>query len=351
MTAREMRTLSRPSRPPSHAAGRARCGRARARTLQAPLALLALAVALTTGCGSPAVTTDAGKPLVVTSTPPLYSFVANVAGDAVRLENLLPPGASPHQTSFTPAQAKLLAQADLLVINGADLEQWVGDMIKSTGRQDLKVVEASRGLQFLRPNDPIPIPGSNADTGKPANVDPHVWLDARNARLMVENVRAALATIDPAHAADFQARATAYSARLKVLDEEIRRATTRFPRKDFVSFHSAFQYYARAYGLNQVAVIEEFPGKEPSPGYLAGIVDLVKKLGVTAVFSEPQFSPRPAEALARETGVHVYQVDPEGRTLSAGMYEDLMRANTAVFAQALGNSSATTSSSKGGGGG
>jgi len=84
---------------------------------------------------------------------------------------------------------------------------------------------------------------------------------------------------------------------------------------------------------------------------LAGIVDLVKKLGVTAVFSEPQFSPRPAEALARETGVHVYQVDPEGRTLSAGMYEDLMRANTAVFAQALGNSSATTSSSGGGGGG
>ena len=114
-----------------------------------------------------AASTDAGKPLVVTSTPPLYSFVANVAGDAVRLENLLPPGASPHQTSFTPAQAKLLAQADLLVINGAGLEQWVGDMIKSTGRQDLKVVEASRGLEFLRPNQAIPVPGSSADTGEP----------------------------------------------------------------------------------------------------------------------------------------------------------------------------------------
>jgi zinc transport system substrate-binding protein len=309
------------------------------------LALLTLAVVLTTGCGNPAATTDTGKPLVVTSTPPLFSFVANVAGDAVRLENLLPPGASPHQTSFTPAQAKLLAQADLLVINGAGLEHWVGDLIKSTGRQDLKVVEASRGLEFLRPDRPIPIPGSTTDTGEPTNVDPHVWLDAHNAVLMVENVRAALTAIDPAHATDFQARAAAYTARLNALDEEVRRATTSFSHKDFVSFHSAFQYYARAYGLSQVAVIEEFPGKEPSPAYLAGIVDLVKKLAVTAVFSEPQFSPRPAEALARETGVHVYQVDPEGHSLSAGMYEDLMRANTAVFAKALGSGGGT---SKGG---
>ena len=70
----------------------------------------------------------------------------------------------------------------------------------------------------------------------------------------------------------------------------------------FVSFHSAFPDYARAYGLEQVAVIEEFPGKEPSPQYLAGLVRLVKKLGVSAVFSEPQFSARPAEALAREAG-------------------------------------------------
>lgn len=315
------------------------------------LALLSLAVAFATGCGNPAATTDAGRPLVVTSTPVLYSLVANVAGDAVRLENLLSPGASPHQTSFTPAQAKLLAQADLLVINGAGLEQWVDDMIASTGRQDLKIVEASRGLEFLRPNQPIPVPGSSADAGEPAGVDPHVWLDARNTQLMVENVRAALTAIDPAHATEFQDRATAYTRRLKTLDDEIRRETNTFPNKDFVSFHSAFQYYARAYGLNQVAVIEEFPGKEPSPAYLAGIVDLVKKLGVTAVLSEPQFSPRPAEALARETGVQVYQVDPEGGTLAAGMYEDLMRTNTAVFAKALGGRSGATTSGGGVGGG
>ena len=307
---------------------------------------------LIAGCGHRHAGTDAGKPLVVTSTPPLYSFVANVAGDAVRLENLLPPGSSPHQTSFTPAQAKLLAQADLLVINGG--------RPRALGRRHDREhgatgPEGRGGVQRARVPPTESKPSRFREAARTpqsaTNVDPHVWLDAGNAQLMVENVRAALTTIDPAHAADFQARADAYTARLKALDDEIRRATAAFAHKDFVSFHSAFQYYARAYGLNQVAVIEEFPGKEPSPAYLAGIVDLVKKLGVTAVFSEPQFSPRPAEALARETGVQVYEVDPEGRTLSAGMYEDLMRANTAVFAKALGSAGGGTTSSSGAGGG
>ena len=123
------------------------------------------------------------------------------------------------------------------------------------------------------------------------------------------------------------------------LDTEIAAQTKDLPRKDFVSFHSAFQYYARAYGLQQVAVLEEFPGKEPSPQYLAGIVDLIKKLGVTAVFAEPQFSSRPAEALAKEVGVQVRTVDPEGAALTPAGYEQLMRANTAAFVQALGGTS------------
>ncbi len=295
--------------------------------------ILVASLAAACGAGGP----KDGRPLVVTSIPPLYSFATNVGGDSLRVENLLPPGASPHQTSFTPAQAKLVAEADLLIINGAGLELWVDDLIKSTGRTDLRVVEASKGLDFLRPDEPIPVPGGGGSGGEPpTNVDPHVWLDVSNAKKMVGTVTDAIAAIDPKNAADHRARAADYVKRLESLDAEIKRQTADLPRKDFVSFHSAFQYYARAYGLRQVAVLEEFPGKEPSPAYLAGLVDLVKKLGVTAVFSEPQFSPRPAEALARETGAKVYQVDPEGRELRPSMYEDLMRADTRTFVTALG---------------
>ena len=310
------------------------------RTALAAVALaLAAATALAAGCGGPSGGAGGGsdaRPVVVASVPVIYSLAANVAGDSVRLENLLTPGSSPHQVSFTPAQARLMSEADLLIINGANLEPWVDDLVASSGNSHLTVAVASDGVQFLKPGEPVPLPSGTTGDHAPQAVDPHVWLDVANARIMVGNIAKALSAADPAGAAGYQQRADAYSKRLEALDSEVRATLAPLTNRRFVSFHSAFQYYARAYGLEQVAVIEEFPGKEPSPQYLAGLVQLVKELGVSAVFSEPQFSARPAEALAREAGVKVYVIDPEGATISAGMYEELMRNDTAVFVKALG---------------
>ncbi|HZK48800.1 MAG TPA: metal ABC transporter substrate-binding protein [Thermoleophilia bacterium] len=279
----------------------------------------------------------AARLLVVTSVPVIYSLTANVAGDAVRLENLLPPGSSPHQVTFTPSQARLISDADVLIINGANLEPWVDDLVASAGNSDLQVVVASDGVEFLRPDEALPLPSSGSgEQTSPGDVDPHVWLDVSNARLMVGNIAEALCRVDPAGAADYRRRAATYTATLDALDSEVRAALAPLSNRRFVSFHSAFQYYARAYGLEQVAVIEEFPGKEPSPQYLAGLVRLIGELKVPAVFSEPQFSARPAEALARETGVSIYEVDPEGAAISPTMYEDLIRKDTEVFVTALG---------------
>jgi ABC-type Zn uptake system ZnuABC Zn-binding protein ZnuA len=306
--------------------------------LRTALAALALtvSVAFAAGCGDPGGSGSDGRLLVVASVPVVYSLAANVAGDSVRLENLLTPGSSPHQVSFTPAQARLMSEADLLIINGADLEPWVDDLVASSGNSQLIVAVASNGVEFLKPGEPVPLPSGTTEDGAPEAVDPHVWLDAANARIMVGNIAEALSAADPAGAAGYQQRADAYSKRLETLDSEVRATLSPLTNRRFVSFHSAFQYYARAYDLEQVAVIEEFPGKEPSPQYLAGLVRLVQELGVSAVFSEPQFSARPAEALAREAGVKVYELDPEGATVSAAMYEELMRNNTAVFVEALG---------------
>lgn len=317
------------------------------RDVRSVLAARALAVFLVfavgcAGAGGGGGTSDGAgggdnRLLVVASVPVIYSLAANVAGDAVRLENLLTPGSSPHQVSFKPAQARLMSEADLLIINGANLEPWVDDLAASSGNPDLRVVVASDGVQFLRPDEPVPVTPSGTGTNTaPEAVDPHVWLDVANARIMVGNIAEGLSAADPAGAAGYRERAATYDARLAALDSEVRASLSALSTRRFVSFHSAFQYYARAYGLEQVAVIEEFPGKEPSPQYLAGLVQLVKQLGVSAIFSEPQFSARPAEALARETGARVYAIDPEGATVSATMYEDLIRADTAVFVAALG---------------
>lgn len=297
------------------------------------LAGLLAAAAFLAGCG-PSQAADS-RPLVVTTIPVIYSLTVNVAGDAVRVQNLLPPGASPHQVSFTPQDAKLITEADLLIQNGGGLERWLDGLVRSAGTDELQMVVASAGVEFLRANEPVPVPGSVAEHDA-EDVDPHVWLDARNAQQMVANIRDGLKRLQPERAEDFDRRATAYLDRLASLHAEIQARTATFAHQDFVAFHGAFQYYARAYGLRQVAVLEEFPGKEPSARYLAGIVDLVRETGVQAVFAEPQFSSRPAEALAREAGVGLYTVDPEGAALTATGYEDLMRSNTEVFAQALG---------------
>jgi ABC-type Zn uptake system ZnuABC Zn-binding protein ZnuA len=274
---------------------------------------------------------------VVTSVPVIYSLTANVVGDAARLENLLDPGTSVHQVNFTPGQARLVSDADVLVVNGGGLEPWLDDLVAASGNEDLRVVVASEGVEFLRPDEPVPVSPTDLEPGEtPSDVDPHVWLDPSNAARMVDNIAAAMSDIDPAGAAGYADRAEAYKGTLDRLGSDIKTLLAPLEQRSFVSFHSAFQYFARAFDLEQAAVIEEFPGKEPSPQYLAGLVDLVKELGVTAVFSEPQFSPRPAEALAREAGVTLYEIDPEGKTLSATMYEDLLRADADVFVIALG---------------
>ncbi|MCL5942072.1 MAG: metal ABC transporter substrate-binding protein, partial [Actinobacteria bacterium] len=179
----------------------------------ARLAVVLLAVVLSAGlpvaggCGGPAASD--GRPLVVTSVPLIYSLTANVAGEAVRVEELLPPGASPHQTNFTPAQARLLAEADMLIVNGAGLELWVDDLVKSSGNPDLRVVVASKGVTLLRPNEPTPIPGSAGGGESTGGADPHVWLDPANALVMVDNIRAALKALDPSGAAGYARRAPA----------------------------------------------------------------------------------------------------------------------------------------------
>jgi len=277
--------------------------------------------------------------LVVSTVPVIYSLVSNITGDDARLENLLPPGSSPHQVNFTPAQAKLVAEADVVVKNGAGLDFWADDLIEAAGTEDLVVVEASQGLEMLKPDEPSlasDFPAEETDAEHAGeDVDPHVWLDARNAQRMALNIAEGLTEADPDRADAYRTRVEAYTARLETLHQDILARTSTLEDRRFVAFHSAFQYYARAYGLEQVGVIARFPGQEPSPQYLGDLVNLVKSLGIHAIFTEPQFSPRPAEVLSQEAGVETYEVDPEGAELSPSGYEDLMRENTEVFVRAL----------------
>jgi len=264
---------------------------------------------------------SADRILVAASIAPLADFVREVGKDRVEAITLVPPGASPHTYELKPSQVRQVAGARLLVLNGAGLEYWADKLIQAAGNPTLEVVDTSRGIPLL-------------DAGA-HGANPHIWLDVRQAMRQVEHIRDSLARLDPGHAATYHENAARYLAQLEGLDREIAAEVKGWKMRQFIAFHPAWVYFARRYGLEQAAVIERSPGREPSPADLARIVETAKRIGARTIFAEPQFSPKAAGVIARESGARVLFLDPLGSSLQDPGYPALMRSNVAQMALGL----------------
>lgn len=287
----------------------------------AACAVLLLFVLAAGGCGIPRPKQPTHKPdrLPVAATIfPLADLVRNIGGDLVEVTTLLGPGASPHTYEPTAGQVKRLATARVVVSVGSGLDDWAAGL--AAGTDAIRLVLA-RELDL------------------PAGADPHVWLDPVLVRDRIAPALArVLAAADPGHAADYERNLAAYAAALTGLDREIASRTAAFGQRRFVSFHSAWRHFADRYGLEEAATIEEYPGKEPSPRWLADTVAVARQAGVKAIFAEPQFSTRAAEVIAAEIDVRVLILDPLGGEGIPGRdtYLGLMRYNLDILEQALG---------------
>jgi zinc transport system substrate-binding protein len=268
-----------------------------------PLAVLVLGLTPVLHCHA--------RMAVLTTFASVDCFTSNVAGDAADVSVLVPPNAGPHDYSFSPADIQKIAKADVLVMNGAGLESWLQRGIRSAGKKNLLVVDTSAGIKLITGLEVRPLPGvhsePDADAGGP---NPHIWLSPINAIKQVENIRDALVSRDPASAATFRANADAYIKRLSNLDAQIRRVTASFPNKNLITFHDTFPYFARDYGFNVVATFEEFPGREPSPRTIEQLRKIIAAGNVSALFSEPQYSPKAMQVIGKEFKVPVVQLDP-----------------------------------------
>lgn len=268
----------------------------------------------------------AGKKLkVVTTFAPLYSFAVNVAGTKADVENLVPIGTSIHSYQARPSDIKKIAQADVLVINGTGIETFLSGIVDSASNPRLKIVDTSKSIKILG--------SQNAD--EKTSGDPHIWLSPKNAIRQVETIRDALAKADPANAAVYRKDAETYVNKLKTLDSDITKELAQTKKQRYIVFHNAYRYFESEYGLKSAAVIEEFPGKEPSPRYLKGLIDLIKNKDVRIVFVEPQFSPKLVNSLRRDYKVYVGVLDPIGDELSKDGYEKNMRKNLESFKRAF----------------
>jgi zinc transport system substrate-binding protein len=267
--------------------------------------------------------------VILTSFAPVHCFTSNVAGDVADVTVLVPPNAGPHDYSFSPGDIQKIAKADVLVINGAGLENWLQRGIRSAGRKDLLVVDTSAGVRLITGLDVRPLAGVHSEPDPDAGgTNPHIWLSPINAIKQVENIRDALVSRDPAHAGSYRANADTYIRRLQSLDTEIRAATRSFPNRNLITFHDTFPYFARDYGFNVVATFEEFPGKEPSPKAIEQLRKTIDAGNVSALFSEPQYSPKAMEIIGKEFRVPVVQLDPmETGDGSKDFYERVTRKN------------------------
>ncbi|MBX3086129.1 MAG: zinc ABC transporter substrate-binding protein [Anaerolineae bacterium] len=307
--------------------------------------------------------TQAQSPLkIVTSTTILLDIAKNIAGDKAELASIVPTDGDPHEFEPTPDTVRLVADANLIFVNGVGLEGFLDKLISDSGTK-ASVITVSQGLavrQFVEP-------GATADhqvEGLPAGVigfsgmidctvqsgqsegfcDPHLWQDPINVIQYVTNMRDALVAADVANADTYKLNAAKYIYALQSLDADTWSKIVTIPpeKRILVTNHDALGYFVARYRFQLVGTV--LPGvstsAEPSPQDVATLIEQIKQLGVPAIFTENIANDKLAQQIAQEAGIQVITAlytDALGAAGTPGeTYLGMMRSNAEVIAKALG---------------
>jgi zinc/manganese transport system substrate-binding protein len=264
---------------------------------------------------------------VVASFSILGDFAREVGGDRVAVTTLVGANSDVHVYTPSPADAKKVLDAKLLIINGLGLEGWLPRLVQSSGGK-AAIVTATDGI---------------APRTLGSDADPHAWQSVVDARVYVANIRDALSAADPAGAAAYSANAQAYLAKLDALDHEVREAVAQIPqaRRQVISTHDAFGYFAAAYGVAFIAPQGVSTESEASARGIAAIITQIRTSKIPAVFLENISDPRLMRRIAAETGARVggtlYSDSLTEEKGDAPTYIDMVRHNIKALTSALAN--------------
>ena len=284
-----------------------------------------LALLVTAG---PALAQDKLKVLATFSI--LGDFVKNVGGDRVEVATLVGPNSDAHVYAPAPADAKKVADAKVVIVNGLGYEGWMSRLAKASGSK-APVVVASKGVKERK------APGGHGHGG----ADPHAWQSVANAKVYVANIRDALVAADPVGKAAYEANAAAYLGKLDALDADVKATVAAIPadRRKIISTHDAFGYFQQAYGVEFIAPQGVSTEAEPSARDVARIITQVKKQKIPAVFLENITDARLMERIAQESGARIggklYSDALTDEKGDAPSYIELMRHNIKQISAAL----------------
>lgn len=302
-----------------------------------PVLALIGALVASTLAGSPAHAQSVPPVRAVASFSILGDLVRQVGGVRVRVEVLVGPGADAHVFQASPAQARLVGQAQVLFSNGLGFEGWMNRLLNTAGYRGRHVV-VSQGIRPLQA-------GTNAhdhDHGeKPGKRDPHAWQSVTNAMVYVDHIAKGLCEADPSGCDSYRKNASVYQRQLTALDAEIRAAWSAIPpaQRKLITSHDAFAYYADAYGVRFLAPQGVSTESEASAKGVAMLVRQIRQEGIRALFVENISDPRLIEQIGRETGVKpagaLYSDSLSGPGGPADSYLAMMRHNTAALTAAV----------------
>lgn len=294
-------------------------------SVKSAFTLISLTILLVSLTGCIEQPKSSGKINVVTSFYPLYEFSKRIGGEKADVSVLVPAGAEPHDWEPGPQDIVKVESAQIFVYNGVGLEPYVDKIITKTESQKLIVVDSSEGIELIK------------EGGTP---DPHIWLDPVLAKHQVDAIEKAFIKADPKNSDYYMANALALKQDLDSLDTNISKELAPAKKKVFITAHASFGYFAKRYGLTQIAIAGLSPDIEPSPAKIAEIVRLAQENKVKYIFFETLVSPKLSETIAKEAGAQTLVLNPieglsEAQIKQGENYFTIMRENLKNLKTAL----------------
>ncbi|MBM9538073.1 metal ABC transporter substrate-binding protein [Desulfobulbus alkaliphilus] len=327
------------------------------------LTALITCCALLLGYQSPS-QADAGTLNILATTFPIYQITRNITNgvDGVQVDLMIPASMGcPHDYALTPADMRKLAAADVLVINGLGLEEFMGAPVQKAN-PNLRLIDSSQGidqiLAYSEQHDSTSHTDHHHDHHHSHSHDhshghdhdhhhvhvhegpnPHLFASPRMAALLADNIARQLAEIHPEARDQYTAAAETYIKQMQELDEAFSALGQRLRNNRIVTQHGVFDYLARDMGLEIVAVVQAHAGQNPSASEMLAIINTVEEKKAGAIFTEPQYPEAVGKMIAREAGIATATLDPAAtgpEQAPLDYYQQVMRNNMVILEQTLG---------------
>lgn len=295
---------------------------------------------------------DSDAVTVAATIPPVYSLVSDIAGDNMNVELILPAGTSPHVYEVRPSTLRKLRNVSAVFAIGHGIDTWANPIVEAAN--DATIVPLDGGIALIESEEhdehgedehhdedehedehghghDDDHEDEHADDHDHGGIDPHYWLSPENAIIMIDEIVEHLGEIDPANAEEYAVRGAELEQEINTNMVTWKGQIAALANKNLVTFHDAFGYFADTFGLDVVATFEPFPGKQPTPQYLAALREEIKEKNIKTLYIEPQLSKDALETFAQDEGLAIGVLDPLGGVEGRESYIELIDYNISTI--------------------